>query len=207
MGRPRTWTDAQLRRAVSASRSWSETCRRLGLAKAASVKIHIARLRLSTAHWSRKGSGRKRTWTNQQLKVAAAAASSLTDVLRKLGLSHENSYSRRLVRVQLCELDVDCSHFIDWSHLKGLPLKRLLVRDSSAHTGHLKSRLLRRGLLENKCASCGNEGEWRGATLVLELDHINGDRRDNRLRNLRLACPNCHSQTSTYKGRNKRRYK
>lgn len=208
MGRKRSWTDVQLREAVKHSRSWSETCRRLGLAaKSLNVKLHIERLRLSTAHWTRKGNGQKRTWTNEQLRKAVAVATSLTDTLRRLGLSHENSYSRSLVRVQIAELDLDYSHFVDWSHLRGLPLKKLLVRNSSAHASHLKERLLRRGMLKNECAMCRCGPVWRGRPLVLELDHKNGDRRDFRLSNLRLACPNCHSQTETYKGRNKRRYR
>lgn len=43
--------------------------------------------------------------------------------------------------------------------------------------------------------------------LILELDHINGIRNDNRLENLRFLCPNCHSQTPTFKGRNKTKNK
>ena len=45
--------------------------------------------------------------------------------------------------------------------------------------------------------------EWREQLITLELDHINGDNKDNSLDNLRLLCPNCHSQTPTYRGRNK----
>ena len=67
--------------------------------------------------------------------------------------------------------------------------------------GYLKKRLVVEGLLEPKCAVCGIN-RWRGKPLSLELDHINGDRHDNRLENLRLLCPNCHSQTETYSGRN-----
>ena len=46
---------------------------------------------------------------------------------------------------------------------------------------------------------------WNGKPIVLDLDHINGDNTDNRLVNLRFLCPNCHSQTSTYKGANNKR--
>ena len=65
----------------------------------------------------------------------------------------------------------------------------------------LKKRLLRAGLLTNACAVCGIN-QWQGRPLVLELDHINGVSDDHRLENLRLLCPNCHSQTDTYCGRN-----
>lgn len=54
------------------------------------------------------------------------------------------------------------------------------------------------------CSGCGTGPEWRGHPMTLELDHANGDPRDNRRQNLRWMCPNCHSQTQTFKGRNSR---
>lgn len=69
---------------------------------------------------------------------------------------------------------------------------------------HVKTRLLRAGLLENRCSECGL-AEWRGMPLKAHIDHINGIKNDNRLENLRMLCPNCHSQTNTYGGRNLRR--
>jgi HNH endonuclease len=67
--------------------------------------------------------------------------------------------------------------------------------------GHIKARLLGAGLKEDRCERCGIN-EWRGEPLSVQLHHIDGDGRDNRLENLGLLCPNCHSQTATYGGRN-----
>lgn len=71
-------------------------------------------------------------------------------------------------------------------------------------SGHVKYRLVKAGLLKMECAGCGLGQEWQGKPLSLELDHINGKKRDHRLTNLRVLCPNCHSQTPTFRGRNKR---
>ena len=68
-------------------------------------------------------------------------------------------------------------------------------------TSHLKNRLIREGYKEYKCEDCGID-EWNGKAISLELDHISGDRLDNSLDNLKLLCPNCHSQTHTFRGRN-----
>jgi hypothetical protein len=69
-------------------------------------------------------------------------------------------------------------------------------------TSKLSVRLKKEGILKNKCAVCGIT-EWNKRSIVMELDHINGISSDHRLENLRMICPNCHSQTDTYCGKNK----
>jgi predicted transcriptional regulator with HTH domain len=68
----------------------------------------------------------------------------------------------------------------------------------------LRIRMLRDGLKEHKCESCGGE-EWMGKPIPLELDHIDGNHFNNDLLNLRILCPNCHAQTDTHAGKKNKR--
>ena len=86
---------------------------------------------------------------------------------------------------------------------KNKPLEDYLVKNSSISSNHLKLRLIKAGVLEYKCKRCGID-QWLNNKLVLQLDHINGDHYDNRIENLRLLCPNCHSQTPTFNVGNKK---
>ena len=52
------------------------------------------------------------------------------------------------------------------------------------------------------CSECGIKEEWNGKYLSLEMDHIDGDKHNNRRENLRYLCPNCHSQTETFRSKN-----
>jgi hypothetical protein len=84
------------------------------------------------------------------------------------------------------------------------PMGQLLVAGTYRGRNNLKLRLVKEGLKQERCERCGL-AEWQGAPVSMELHHINGDRLDNRLENLELLCPNCHSQTTTYSGRNSHR--
>lgn len=69
-------------------------------------------------------------------------------------------------------------------------------------TSKLKNRYIKYTNCDIKCVKCGIKDTWNNEPLTLQLDHINGDSTDNRIENLRLLCPNCHSQTDTYARKN-----
>ena len=85
---------------------------------------------------------------------------------------------------------------------RAMPVERLLA--GRRNRTHIKERLIKLGLKENRCEVCGIS-DWLGRPLSLPLHHVNGDGGDNRLENLQLLCPNCHSQTTNFGGRKRRR--
>lgn len=88
-----------------------------------------------------------------------------------------------------------------------IPLSEILEGKHGYYpTGKLKKRLIAEEVLEYKCSECGLT-EWNGKKIVLQLDHKNGVSTDHRLENLRFMCPNCHSQTDTWCGKNIGKYK
>ena len=85
---------------------------------------------------------------------------------------------------------------------RSLPIEEILRNSVSRTT--IKRRLIQAGILINECDECGLS-EWRNKPLSIQIDHRNGVRNDHRLENLRMLCPNCHSQTETFAARNLRR--
>jgi Zn finger protein HypA/HybF involved in hydrogenase expression len=137
-------------------------------------------------------------------------ANSISDVLRHFDFATTGA-NGRVVKKRCVEEGIDFSHIPSGlASNKGrifvskiaVPLEEVMIENSPYDRGHLKKRLIRDGILENKCSKCDLPAEWDGQPLVMVLDHINGIRNDNRKENLRLLCPNCNSQTSTFSGRN-----
>ena len=151
----------------------------------------------------------KYKYTKTMLMEAANNSYSIAEVMRKLGI-RTGGGSYNLIKRRLVEFGIDASHFRG----KGWNIERRLTGDPDRRTPeqilvyqheHFKTeptRFLRRALLEigrePKCVLCGLGSEWNDRPLTLQIDHINGDKRDNRPENLQFLCPNCHSQTLTY---------
>ena len=79
-----------------------------------------------------------------------------------------------------------------------IPLEKILNNEHFMTGRGLKRKILDAGLMKDECAECGLPPLWNGKKLTLQLDHIDGNRADNSLKNLRLLCPNCHTQTETF---------
>lgn len=88
---------------------------------------------------------------------------------------------------------------------KAIPLEEVMVENSTYSRTHLKNRLIQNKVIPYECRECGRPPTWRGKSLSLVLDHINGVSNDHRLENLRFLCPNCNSQTETFAGKQNRK--
>lgn len=134
----------------------------------------------------------------------------ISDILKYFGLSNKGGNSKTVWR-RILDLGVNSEHIkrgigcrrgTSFGGITQLPLEEVLIVGSSYARKNLKKRLISNNLLANICASCGLTGLWNGMAITLQLEHINGVSNDNRLSNLCLLCPNCHSQTKTFAGRN-----
>ena len=79
-----------------------------------------------------------------------------------------------------------------------IPLDKIFSNEHHMSGNRIKRKLLDEGLIENKCEICGLLPMWNDKPLVLQLDHIDGNNANNARNNLRLLCPNCHTQTDTF---------
>lgn len=145
--------------------------------------------------------------SEDDFRAIVKKARSYSDCLRALELNTKGGSSLDILKRRISELRCNTEHF----SRKNSPsycrytLDTILVENSSYNNiARLKTRLVESGLLTYQCSIC-KLTQWQDRPIVLQLDHINGINNDHRLSNLRLLCPNCHSQTETYGGKNIRR--
>lgn len=156
----------------------------------------------------------------QDIQKQLDVSSKLSDVLRALGVEG-NGRNREVILSLIEEYKLSMDTFKEnvqkrrdnqyvskrlspgsKKRRQNLPLSEYLVEGDRILPGSVKKRIFKEGILEAKCSCCGQLPEWNGKPLQLQVDHVNGNPKDNKIENLRVLCPNCHSQTDTWSGRN-----
>ena len=126
------------------------------------------------------------------LQTLINESDSLFDILMKQGRKGTNENIEQLKK-ELEEQNIDYSALPVKTILEKQPIEEILVEDSNYQSSKLKKRLIEAGLKEDRCEGCGIDNEWNGKPLTLQVHHINGNHKDNRIENLQILCPNCHS--------------
>ena len=143
------------------------------------------------------------------VRRAVHGSHSIREALRKLGLAPAGG-NYESIKKSIVKFGLDTSHFTGQGHLRGRthdyskrPLHEILKQGKLENTHRLRRRILVAGLKSQCCEHCGLS-DWLGKPIPLELHHVDGDRTNNLLSNLRLVCPNCHALTDNYRGKNKK---
>uniref|UniRef100_A0AAU2JMU9 HNH endonuclease n=1 Tax=Streptomyces sp. NBC_00049 TaxID=2903617 RepID=A0AAU2JMU9_9ACTN len=206
------YTRERLAEAAEGSRTLSEALEKLGVDPKSPTRRYLhdrmRKLGVDVSHFEPE----RVKWKREILAEAVAASTNMCEVLRHLGLEVVGGHHTHITH-RVKTFGIDTSHF-KLPSPAGRPKARrtpetILVKQDNAHarrqqSEHLKSALATLGVPE-RCRMCGIEPVWQGEPLPLEVDHIDGDWRNNQPENLRLLCPNCHSTTDTYRGRAKGR--
>ena len=148
--------------------------------------------------------------TKEEFEFAAQNSKSIAGMCRLLGLKPSGG-NYRILHNAIKQYQINISHFtgqgwnvaLEFKPNEAKPIGEILVENSTYQSYKLKRRLISEGIKRAVCESCG-QTTWLGQPIPLELHHINGENRDNRLENLCILCPNCHAMTESYRGKNKK---
>ena len=144
--------------------------------------------------------------SKEELQSIISESTSFSEVLTKIGLVPSGSNHVQFKKY-VEDNNFDISTMVGRAILRNNKIgvektpMEVFTQNSNMSSTKLKRKLFKYGLKEKKCELCGIT-EWNGRDLSFELHHINGNRHDNRYENIIILCPNCHSQTDNFRGKN-----
>lgn len=144
----------------------------------------------------------KYSWNIEKIKELVKISVNFTEVLNGLGIPRQGNNSKTLKDI-LDRNNIDYAHFTGrarYYNTKKIPIEEYLSNKRQIQSFVLKEKLIREGIKENRCESCGIT-EWQGKPIVCQLHHIDGNPSNNSIGNLQILCPNCHSQTDNFCGK------
>lgn len=151
----------------------------------------------------------KRKYSDDQLREAVASSVTISQVIKKLGNRGCGGGTYLCIKANIKRLGLNTSHFVGMAWLRGKqhnwsskPIEEYFIVGTKLIRGSFfRSRLIKEGIWKDECHICGLKPIWNGKPLSLQVHHMNGNKMDNRLENIKLTCPNCHSQTPNFTGR------
>lgn len=204
------YTIEDVKREIVNSKSYSQLCRKLGIGERGgnikTIKSIIFNNDLDVSHFTRNIN------YDKLIVECVPNSKSYAEVCRKIGVKDYGSSCTKIAK-RIKELGLDTTHFtgklwskgntsVDDDRIYSKDVNQFLSKESYIQSNKLKKMLFKYSLKEEKCEKCLNS-EWMGEKIPLQLHHINGDCRDNRIENLMILCPNCHAQTDNYCSKNK----
>ena len=140
-------------------------------------------------------------FSKEEIEQFVKDSKSYAELARKIGYKNagKNGSAYRAVHQMIDVLNLDVSHFIGQGWNKdNFDYSRFVYGKKIKSVNMIDAIVALRG---RKCECCGLE-EWMENPIPLEVHHKDGDELNSTLENLQLLCPNCHSMTDTYKGKN-----
>lgn len=150
------------------------------------------------------------SFSKEEIEQFVKDSRSYAQLVEKLGYNKKSGSKNSTLKELIAKYNLDISHFKGKGWNKGnkcpngkyVPFTDYISGDYYITSFKLHSKILREGLKERICESCGNT-VWMGVDIPLEIHHIDGNKNNNQLDNLQFLCPNCHALTSNYRGKNK----
>lgn len=144
----------------------------------------------------------KRTYSVDQLITIIESSECWADIYKQLNMTASSHNKKTIIKFMQNNNIVVPTFNLRHTYRRGkkqFTFETIFVKNSSYSRQSLRGAVIRFNVKEYRCEKCGNTGEWMDEIITLELDHINGVSDDNRTSNLRWLCPNCHSQTPTFR--------
>lgn len=191
---------------INSGATLPEIARNLGVSYG-QVRDYCSKYNLSTKNAAIR---KRRCGRDTELMMLVPICSSLSEICRRLRRAHTGA-NTRIIKDAIERLGLDTSHFLNGGQKTAVNRAirddrgsrfRVYSKDEYINFEYIKRDFLKKVPL--RCSRCGLGDLWLGDKLVLQIDHVNGNNQDNQEENLRLLCPNCHSQTETYGSKNKK---
>lgn len=142
-------------------------------------------------------------FTEEEFIKIVSNSFSYKECLKQMGYNSSSGSLYKMLKQRINKLNLSTAHFKTKKSIVRSP-ENIFIKNSTAVQKVVRSWYEKGKYSDYKCSICDQQPFWNGKPLIMILDHINGDNKDDRLENLRWVCPNCNYQLDTTNGKNKK---